>query len=168
MKEASKAEEKLWSPFLFGVLGREASQDNYLLFRRPAFSYPESSWYSLAWKVSRISWIPLGRKSWPCRWGLGGHPGWKPNESWSQALRKFRAAVGLKWRRVHWKDLNSKGAKKDLEFLNHRCKQWKSARCVSSDQVNKKHDCRDQRSYRAVQGPVPRNLDPFFSFTVRP
>lgn len=40
--------------------------------------------------------------------------------------------------------LDFEGAKKDLKFLSHRCKPQMSARCILSDQANKKHGYRSR------------------------
>lgn len=78
IEETPKVGDRLQTPFWFGVLGWEASWDtcpgtDFLSIeaeRRPAVSYPESSWHSLDFLDT------LGRKSWPWRGVLGGHSGW--------------------------------------------------------------------------------------------
>lgn len=144
LKETSKVRGRLQTPFLFGVLGWEGSQDTcpgttFLSIWaeiRPAVSYPESFCHSLARRTSRISWIPVGRKSWPCRWGLVV----------TQDGAKWESQPGLKGvqstRGTAVEKSSMKGPltpKKLRKFLNPRCKQQKTARCMSSVQANQKH-----------------------------
>ena len=139
-RKHQKQKRGLWSRFRLGFWEKKphhvpALKQFFSLFKQREGQHLATQslpWHSLAWKVSRISCISLGRKSWPYRWGLGGLPVWEPNGSCSQASRgNSRTEVEKSPLKG---PLDSEEAKKDFEFISQRCKQQTSARCVHSDQ----------------------------------